>query len=94
MPIAQVLSLPPNLSTALTLPATSRSALGVTNLTAALSVLNGGGLGSLQSLTQNGFTIFAPVDDAWTAEIGSSVKDKTVATKLLQNHVSLATFIN
>lgn len=81
----QVVGFPPNLSTALTLPTTSRSANGLSNMAAALG--SNGGAAKLEALTPNGFTAFVPVDDAWTAQVKALMNDSSSVATLLSNHV-------
>ncbi|KAL7422999.1 hypothetical protein Q5752_002297 [Cryptotrichosporon argae] len=63
LPLDGLLSAPPNITTAL-------SDLGLTSFAAELA----DGLDALEQLTPDGFTIFAPVDAAWTNETVGAVK--------------------
>jgi len=81
-----VIGYPPNLTEALTLPTTSRSANGLQGMSAALG--KNGSTTPLEALTQGGFTIFVPVDDAWTNDAKLQLNDSSTAKTLLQNHVS------
>jgi hypothetical protein len=65
-PPVQVIGFPVNLSAALTMPTTTRSAHGLTKLTTAFDAVSSNGAAALDGVTSKGFTIFAPVDDAWT----------------------------
>ncbi|CAD6577846.1 MAG: hypothetical protein TREMPRED_002048 [Tremellales sp. Tagirdzhanova-0007] len=80
LPVDTVIGFPPNLSTALTLPTTSRSANGLQSMAAALA--SQGDATSLEGLTPQGFTIFAPVDDAWTGQTNAS----SMTAAVLENH--------
>ena len=82
---AKVIGFPPKLSTALTLPTTSRSSNGLQNMA---SALGSNGTTKLEVLTQGGFTIFVPVDDAWTAQIKGQLNNSGSAAAVLDNHVS------
>jgi len=69
LPIDTVLTNPVNLSTALTLPTTSRSTQGLKLFTEAINNASSTGVSGLDQLTPNGFTIFAAVDDAFNADV-------------------------
>jgi hypothetical protein len=72
------------------MPTTSRSANGLQNLNAALAAH--GGAGQLDALTTGGFTVFAPVDDAWTADILKMGNDSEKGISMLGNHVRYISF--
>ncbi|ORY35611.1 hypothetical protein BCR39DRAFT_23363 [Naematelia encephala] len=82
LPIDSVLPLPPKLSVALTLPTSSRSANGFNNLTSLLSSSSTSpSMSDLEALTVRGFTIFAPVDDAWeNPDVKVALNDSTLAS--------------
>lgn len=65
---------------------TSRSTKGLSEFTKALDMA--GGAQQLESLTEGGFTIFAPIDDAFTSDINRALTSNTEAVKILGNHVS------
>jgi hypothetical protein len=73
---------------ALTLPSTTRSPNGLTQLVAAINNVSTTGADALTQITPGGLTIFAAVDDAWTGEAWAQVSDKTLSAKLIGNHVS------
>jgi uncharacterized surface protein with fasciclin (FAS1) repeats len=86
IPIDTVVPFPPKLSTALTIPSTSRSTGGMPVLTKQFD--QAGGAQQLEVLTPHGFTIFAPVDDAWTEDVLKAMRPTEIAVKILGNHVS------
>lgn len=71
----------------MTLPTTSRSTQGLGEFTKALN--GAGGAEQLESLTRGGFTIFAPVDSAFTPDV-KAVLASDNGVQVLGNHVSLA----
>ncbi|WRT68335.1 uncharacterized protein IL334_005311 [Kwoniella shivajii] len=77
LPIDQVLSFPPSLSTALSTP-------GLTNMSSALSVV--GKSEEVEQLTEGGFTIFVPVDSSWSDDIKDVMVDQNKAPGLVGNH--------
>ncbi|WWC90753.1 uncharacterized protein L201_005690 [Kwoniella dendrophila CBS 6074] len=78
LPINQVLSFPPSLSTVLESP-------GLSNMSSALSVVNKSD--ELENkLTEFGFTIFVPTDSAWTDEYRKIMMDDKKAQGLVGNH--------
>ncbi|WWC71651.1 uncharacterized protein I206_105609 [Kwoniella pini CBS 10737] len=77
LPIDQVLSFPPSLSTALQSP-------GLTNMSSALNVI--GKSQELEQLTENGFTIFVPLDSVWDENVKNLMTDSNKAMKIIQNH--------
>lgn len=81
-----MLPFPPKLSEALTLPTTSRSTKGLQEFRAALD--QAGGVAQLESLTEGGFTIFAPIDDAFTPEVANALSGEA-AIPILGTHVSI-----
>jgi pectin methylesterase-like acyl-CoA thioesterase len=87
-PPVQVIGFPVNLSAALTMPTTTRSAHGLTKLTTAFDAVSSNGAAALDGVTSKGFTNFAPVDDAWTGEASTQANDSKVAPTMLGNHVS------
>jgi hypothetical protein len=84
----QIIGFPVPLSTALTVPTTTRSTNGLTKLAAAFDTVSTNGAAALEGITEGGFTIFAPVDDAWTEAALAQVNDSSLAATLLGNHVS------
>ncbi|WVN90236.1 uncharacterized protein L203_105472 [Cryptococcus depauperatus CBS 7841] len=81
LPIDTVLSFPPNLAEALT---TS----GLSNISSALDVV--GKKDELQQLTDDGFTIFAPIDAVWSDEIKGIMTDDDQAQVMVANHYTTA----
>ncbi|WWC63230.1 uncharacterized protein I303_105830 [Kwoniella dejecticola CBS 10117] len=77
LPIDQVLSFPPSLSTALQAP-------GLTNMSSALGVI--GKSSEVEQLTEGGFTIFVPLDTVWDEEVKNIMVDEKKAPALVQNH--------
>nr|KIR46083.1 hypothetical protein I312_04626 [Cryptococcus bacillisporus CA1280] len=77
LPIDYVLAFPPSLSEAFDTP-------GLSNISSAIEVI--GMTDQLQRLTDNGFSIFAPMDSAWTAEAKSMMADDSTAEPLVKNH--------
>lgn len=80
-----MLPFPPKLSEALTLPTTSRSTQGLLKFQQALG--QAGGAEQLEQLTEGGFTIFAPIDDAFTSEVADALASEA-AIPILGTHVS------
>jgi hypothetical protein len=70
------------------MPTTTRSAHGLTKLNTAFDAVSSNGAAALDGVTSKGFTIFAPVDDAWTGEASTQANDSKVAPTMLGNHVS------
>ena len=68
---------------------TTRSPNGLTQLDAAISNLSSTGPAALEQITPGGFTIFAPVDDAWTSFVMTQLADSNIAPSLVGNHVRL-----
>ncbi|KAK1927049.1 FAS1 domain-containing protein [Papiliotrema laurentii] len=83
IPIDTVMPLPPKLSQALTLGTTSRSIKGLPEFQKALD--SAGGAKQLEPLTEGGFTIFAPIDDAFTPETHKALSSEA-SVKILGNH--------
>jgi len=75
------------LSQALGLATTSRSTDGLSAFQKALDAA--GGAQQLEELTQGGFTIFAPIDDAFTPDVTGALATENAAL-VLGNHVSRA----
>ncbi|KAI9637353.1 FAS1 domain-containing protein [Dioszegia hungarica] len=86
LPIDHVLQAPPNISTALTLPSTTRSPNGLPLLQAAIANVSASGADALTEIKPGGLTFFAPVDDAWGKDAWAQVADKTLRAKLIGNH--------
>ncbi|RSH88668.1 hypothetical protein EHS25_002895 [Saitozyma podzolica] len=86
LPINTVIGFPVNLSAAVTMPTTTRSTHGLTKLTTAFDAVSSNGAAALDGVTSKGFTIFAPVDDAWTGEASTQANDSKVAPTMLGNH--------
>lgn len=76
--VMQVLAFPPSLSEAFDTP-------GLSNISSAIEVI--GMTDQLQRLTDNGFTIFAPMDSVWTADAKSMMANDSTAEPLVKNHV-------
>jgi len=58
------------------------------------SALNdSGGVTKLEALTKGGFTIFAPVDDAWTDQVKTAMNDSSTASTILGGHVCVFPFV-
>ncbi|KAK8854836.1 hypothetical protein IAR55_003575 [Kwoniella newhampshirensis] len=79
LPVNEVLSSPPNLSTALT-------ATGLSNFSSALDVV--GVTDDLGRLTGGGFTVFVPVDEGWTDDVKAMMNDEKAARALVKSHYS------
>ncbi|WVQ68127.1 uncharacterized protein L199_006333 [Kwoniella botswanensis] len=77
LPIDQVLSFPPSLSTALQAP-------GLTNMSSALQVI--GKSSDVEQLTEGGFTIFVPLDSVWDDEVKDIMVDGSKAPEMVGNH--------
>ncbi|OCF76122.1 hypothetical protein I204_03421 [Kwoniella mangroviensis CBS 8886] len=77
LPIDQVLSFPPSLSTALQAP-------GLTNMSSALQVI--GKSSDVERLSEGGFTIFVPLDSAWNDELKDIMLDGSKAPEMIGNH--------
>jgi len=84
----QVISFPPKLPTALTLATSKQSVHGINSLPSAVSNLSSSGLQTLSNLTSGGFTLFAPIDEAFTPAVMAELSDQTSAAYILANHVS------
>ena len=71
----------------MTLATSSRSVNGTQAFANALS--GAGGATALDGLTKDGFTVFVPVDDAFTADVQATLgKGGATAQTILGNHVS------
>ncbi|WWD02516.1 hypothetical protein V865_000556 [Kwoniella europaea PYCC6329] len=77
LPIDQVLSFPPSLSTALQAP-------GLTNVSSALQVV--GKSSAVEQLSEGGFTIFVPLDSVWDDEVKDIMVDESKAPEMVGNH--------
>ncbi|ORX38564.1 hypothetical protein BD324DRAFT_608003 [Kockovaella imperatae] len=85
LPINTVLPYPPKLSAALTLPTSSRSVNGTKAFAAAVQA--GFGPNALNGLTKEGFTVFVPVDDAFTSHVQAAlVSNPAMAQTALKDH--------
>lgn len=65
---------------------TSRSTKGLQEFAKALDMA--GGAKQLEGLTEGGFTIFAPIDDAFTEDIERALTSGEEAVRILGNHAS------
>ncbi|OWZ40945.1 hypothetical protein C351_03411 [Cryptococcus neoformans c8] len=77
LPVDYVLAFPPSLSEAF-------DTSGLSNISSAIEVI--GMTDQLQQLTDNGFTIFAPIDSIWTDEAKSMMTNDSTAVPLVKNH--------
>ncbi|WVQ74872.1 hypothetical protein IAR50_004479 [Cryptococcus sp. DSM 104548] len=77
LPVDTVIAFPPTLSEALT---TS----GLSNVSSAIDVV--GPTDNLSQLSQNGFTIFAPIDSAWGDDVKSLMGNSDEASRMVGNH--------
>ncbi|WWD19016.1 hypothetical protein CI109_103473 [Kwoniella shandongensis] len=81
LPIDTVLPFPPNLSTALT-----TSGPGFSNFSSALDVVGSDTITKLEQLTDNGFTIFVPIDEGWSDEVRGMMNDEKMAKGIVMSH--------
>lgn len=84
LPIDQVIPSPPNLIDALKMDSSPESSHGLPQFSAAISNVSSSGLWDLAQLTNNGFTIFAPVDAAFTPAVLSELAASS--SSILANH--------